>query len=158
MTFDGRADLVDIQASFDQAFRDLGSMVPAPSSSETPSEYRTRCLYDLAAFSPEWHKLRPHELRDPQLVRIVEPQIREDAKKAATDNDFWRRRQAHRAQRNGKKPELHERTVKDESGRDVKEYFGDPLVWMQKYMIPPRFVAEIGGGLLSRTSRTIRGR
>ena len=98
----------------------LGMQIAAPRLGESSHQYRTRAAMALANFSPELKGSRFDSV-DPQALGALEEKIYKDCQSAIGSGRSTP----------GKLSEVQER---DQSGRLIRKYFGDPMVWMAPFM------------------------
>ncbi len=124
----------DTQARADEAFSALGSQAPRPLSGETLMDYRLRLIRKLQVHSPKWKdgNLPAIARADAKHFGHIEAEIYADAQAAArepTDIPLG---------------QLREVTKRDRmTGRVMHEFYGNPLTWMQQFMLPGQCATRI---------------
>jgi len=108
------------QAEADAAYRQLGEpAAPPPLDGEWLPHYRKRLLQPLQQHSPDW---KGAELpSDERVLNIAQKQILEAARHEAV------------APTNIPPGQLVERRTRDESGRMISRFYGDPAAWMDQF-------------------------
>ncbi len=123
--------MVGFQARADRTYSLHGQNAPRPMEGETPVAYRRRLVVALQKHSPEYKDIDLSGLNDDKMLAIVEKRVFADAESAA--------RRPVDLQPN----ELRKVVSRDDVGRNVTEYHGDPQTWMAPYMMPFRMVRNI---------------
>lgn len=113
------------QARADVGYAALGSSAPPPISGEGVAPYTRRLAAGLQRHSATWAKGNLHTVAADALAVIV-PQIYADAVAAARSN------------KNVPDGTLREVKSKDQSGRDITEFYGHPSAWTDDFKIPKR--------------------
>jgi hypothetical protein len=94
---------------------------------EKLTDYRLRLLKPFVKHSPEWRGANLREVARAGALDGVENQIYDSAIRAATSNGTF-------------KNSLHAVKMRDQSGRDVTKYFGDPEACWGPFKLPARKV------------------
>jgi hypothetical protein len=128
---DEQVALSEIQSRFDAVLAAHGDQAPRPMDGESPLAYRRRLIRKVQSHSGQW-KEYDFTRADAQLLDIAEPQVRTDAIAAAKNPASVPRGM------------LREVKVPREGGGHITEWYGDPMSWMGRFMLPPRFVSRIG--------------
>ncbi len=110
-----------VQAHADSVMALHGKRARDPSLGETPLHYRAALAQELAAHSPSY-KDAVLATYDAQSVHAAEDVIYNDAVQAA------------RNAANGAPGLLVSERYRDESGRMITRWNGDPMAWMQHFM------------------------
>jgi hypothetical protein len=110
------------QARADAALAPFGKRSSPPISGEMPDKYRQRMLRHLAPLSPRFKDETFYSVTGAALT-VCEDQVYADAMAAARDSDS--------PANAGRLIPLQER---DDAGRLVTKFAGDPLSWMQSFM------------------------
>lgn len=137
------SDVADIAARFDDAYASVGAGgAPAPLAGESRFSYRRRLAGGLQQYSPEWrgsdlYRL-PRDVMDAAEAAIL----------AATSAAV-----ADRTRGDPRTGGLREIRVADRSGREVIDWAGNPLSWMQAFMLPAKAVRRFKD---PRTGATLR--
>jgi hypothetical protein len=144
-------EMREAQAKYDPLFRSLEMIgAPGPLQHEDTTGYKVRLLSAIQQYSDR-HKhvnLRRISRLDSDAFSLFESEICAAAQKCADD-----RAQGSFSQRG----ELREVLVKDQSGRDMREFRGSPLRWMSQFMGQPQCVSAFvdpATGRVLRDSRT----
>jgi hypothetical protein len=114
------ADMEAMAARFNSVAAALGETAPPPLLGELPISYRRRLAAKLAAYSQRF-KDTDFTSTDAATLDVLEPQLMYDAREAARLD----------AVSVGKLVEYKE----DIGGRTVTKTVGDPMNWMQHFMI-----------------------
>jgi hypothetical protein len=114
------SELAEIQWAYDKVSNVWGENCPRYLSGEQPTDYRRRLARRWQRFCPEFKDVDLSAISDPALTGI-EQRIRADAIAAAS------------APAEGMGDVLISRTKKDESGRTITEWHGQPRAWLQQF-------------------------
>ena len=129
MTDADYAAMADYQARADSVYTAFGERAPAPMQSETPEAYRIRLAKGMQQHSAAWRGIKLANLPS-NALEIAENAIYTDAVAAARNPD-------------GMEPgTLREIKKRDESGRMITEFVGDPSAWMAEHRTAPRSIAR----------------
>ena len=129
------AAFADAQSRADAMFVALGEgSAPRPTSSETLIGYRARMLRKIQKHSPLYkdEDLLALARTSPGVFAIAETAIYADANTAS--------RTPLGVEGGG----LRQRKTRDDAGREIIDWFGDPLVWMQPMMSGAKAVTRLG--------------
>lgn len=121
--------LVARQATANRVFEAFGDSAPRPMPGETEIGYRLRVANELKKHSPAGAKMNLERvaMADSAGFEAIEKMIFEDALKVARDPATV--------------PPGTLRVRKDSTtspGHEIRTYYGDPLTWMDQFMIPGR--------------------
>lgn len=123
--------MVGFQARADRTYGLHGLNAPRPMEGETPVAYRRRLVVALQKHSIDYKDVDLSTINDDKMLAIVEKRVFADAEEAA------------------KRPvdlgvgELRKVERRDDVGRKVTEFHGDPIAWMQQFAMPYRMVSAI---------------
>lgn len=124
-----KAALADAQARCDRVATCCGERSPPPMMGETPDDYRRRLLRPFLRYSKEFKGLDLNTVKGPAFDGI-EARVYADAVTASANPEVPPGR-------------LLERHLTDpHSGRKMIEFYGEPIAWMQNYMMPSRKVTK----------------
>lgn len=115
----------------DQAYQWMGmGLPPPPNQGESINIYRQRLLEPLVGFSPKWRALNVSGFREmaanPTMLRNVEDQVIADSIETGK-----------RMLRPG---ELRCVVEKDETGREIKQFYGDPAACWDEFKMPVKYM------------------
>jgi hypothetical protein len=124
------AQLADAQVLADTACSAWGSSAPRPMAGEALLDYRRRLLRPWVKYSQEFGSVNVDELTEP-LLGPIERKIFADAVAASNNPSVA--------------PEgvLREVRRRDESGREIVSFFGEPKTWMRQFSGQRRRLAFI---------------
>jgi hypothetical protein len=115
-----RAGMADAQYKAEQACSAWGGSAAFPMSGETLLAFRRRLLRPWMKYSKEFGEVDVSTLDEP-LLTPVENRVYQDAIAASSDPSI------------GFADQLREVRRKDQSGREMIEFYGEPRVWMQQF-------------------------
>jgi hypothetical protein len=117
----GNAPFIEAQPLADTAAQSFGQRAPAPLTGESLSNYRVRLLSPYQPHSDTWKGSNLNKVAmEPHALAAAESQIYRDAQKVATRNDPG--------------TPLRAVTSRDEAGRMVTRFFGDPAEAWRPFM------------------------
>jgi colicin import membrane protein len=116
--------LASIQARADAVMVTVCERSPAPMHGETPDRFRRRALQAMQRHSPTYKDFDIAHA-DSAIVAAVEPEIFREVKEAAARGDAV------------VPGTLVERETDDGSGRKIKRYYGDSMVFLAPFMGGP---------------------
>lgn len=137
-TVDMNRESLDKARAFSNAerlARALGSSAPEPAPSESSLQYRKRLANNFQGLSPDWMAVDLRPLPKNTFERI-EHKIYDDAVREAVSP-------TRLTIPPGK---LVERITTDDTGRRIKNYFGDPEACWGAFKLPPKRVIGWNGG------------
>jgi len=117
-----RDELAEVQSACEQVHSAWGNSAPRPMMSELPSEYRRRTATQLRSYSDSWKDVDLKGL-SPEALAVATKQIYADAFAAASSNDSF----------TGTGNLRMVRRKDPDTGHTVREYYGDPMSWMQQF-------------------------
>lgn len=126
---DDYATMADHQARADGVYAGFGKRAPAPLQGESPEAYEIRLLKGVQEHSTHWASV-PLRALPAEARAIAREQIYADAASAA------------RSPVNLPAGSLREIRRRDQSGREITEFFGEPSVWMGEFRTTPRSIAK----------------
>jgi len=119
------AKMADAQARADSAYHAHGKRAPAPMQGETLLAYRQRLAAGLQAHSDEVKDINIRSIKDSATLEFIEKRVYQDAATAAN--------KAATAVSPGM---LMKQVRKDETGRQITEYGGDPMACWRMFQAP----------------------
>jgi hypothetical protein len=142
---------IEAQARADEVYRDLGMGAPPTIPGEDLDSYRRRLLRPLTDHLADFERQQqaaqrylPKPIKDGAVwgkylsgmtgtsgLSNVEHDVFAGVKALADCNDYHPPGQ------------LRAKKVRDQSGREATEFFGDPLTWMNQFMGPAQAVTRI---------------
>jgi hypothetical protein len=136
-----RSRMAAMQCRADSIYAAFSESAPRFLDGETALAYQRRLLRDFQKHSPVYRNIDLRSIADPALLEAAATIIYADAMTA-------NRNQQNQFARQGV---LVERKRRDATGREISEFYGDPLVWMSQFMMPRRRVTKFltpqsGGG------------
>ena len=117
-------ELIEAQERCDSVMQSFGREAPRPLDGETPYDYRVRMASQLKKHSDTWKGVELRGLT-PAALNTIETLIYADAVTAAE---------------NPKDGKLRCRITRDETGRQVKTYYGDSHAAWEPFKLMPREV------------------
>jgi hypothetical protein len=147
-----RAELARAQARCDSIAALFGSSAPRPMAGEGVIEYRVRLANSLKGYSKNVRDIDLAETAaaSPKAFSNLETEIYNDAMAYASSP--------------ASVPQcaMREIVTRDQSGRQIHEFIGDPMAWLNRFMAPCQKVRgdfKVPGwesAALSRAARAIR--
>jgi hypothetical protein len=133
-----REALLNIQSRADSVSQALLNQdAPAPMQGERVSDYRRRMLRPFLAYSAPFRNVDLNAIDDGPVFDGMEQTVFKDAMAAASDRD------ALNASAIG---QLRRVVKRDDAGRNIVEYFGQPRMWLDQFACPVKRVACINNG------------
>lgn len=131
------SDMNDARVKADSAYVACGKQAPTPFSGENPLNYRKRVLMGMQNHSEKHKDVNIRAIADSATLSVLEEAIYGEARKSI-ENEM-----------NNTQGQLHKRVRKDEAGRQITEYTGDPNVWLSAFKTPPRLMNRLNtqGGM-----------
>jgi len=124
VTDEERNEISRHRARADSVLQMFGDSAHQPLSGESATEYRTRLLNTVKRRAPSYKEMDVSGLRA-DAFDLIEASIYADAEKHA------------KVEANKQSDRLTARTYSDSAGRVCKEYFGNPLAWMNQFSSAP---------------------
>lgn len=114
-----------VQARVDSVAAQFGDSAPAPLMAETLPQYRRRLVEPYKQHSPAWSRADLSRCPD-EVLDVAEKQILADARREAL------------APTKVPAGTLVERQTRDQAGRLITKFYGDPGAWMDQFKMPGR--------------------